>query len=78
MNQSFRCKTQIVNQLKYQLTMEKILTEDQCIGNNLDFKFELSKLINAGYVLVHQYMHPAVGQVAVLQMKANRKGLGNF
>lgn len=49
--------------------MEKILTEDQCIGNNSDFKKELSKLIKAGYVLIHQYVHPAVGKVAVLKLK---------
>jgi hypothetical protein len=58
--------------------MEKILTEDQCLGNNLDFKVELSKLIKAGYVLVHQYMHPAIGQVAVLHMQASPKGLNGF
>ena len=58
--------------------MEKILTEDQCLGNNLDFKVELSKLIKAGYVIVHQYMHPAIGQVAVLDMKATPIGLSAF
>ena len=44
-----------------------ILTEDQCLASNSDFKVELTKLINAGYKLVHQYVHPAVGKVAVLK-----------
>jgi hypothetical protein len=47
--------------------MEQItLTEDSCMARNIDFKAEKQKLIDAGYVILSEYTHPAVGKVITL------------
>lgn len=48
-------------------TTEITLTEDQCFAKNIDFTEELNKLIKAGYDVVYEYVHPAVGKVVVLK-----------
>jgi len=41
------------------------LIEDNCLGNNKDFDAEKVLLLEQGFILVHQYTHPAIGRVAV-------------
>jgi len=43
------------------------LTEDSCIARNIDFKAEKQKLIDAGYAILSEYTHPAVGRVITFQ-----------
>lgn len=48
--------------------MEKIfLTEDSCMARNTDFNSEREKLVKAGYVVVSEYTHPAVGRVITFE-----------
>ena len=47
--------------------MKKItLVEDTCLGKNLDINTEISKLLQQGYKITHQYTHPAIGKVVDL------------
>lgn len=49
--------------------MEKILTEDDCLRDGLDFKTELNNYISMGYEVEERTCNPAVGKIIKLVKK---------